>query len=110
MRISDWSSDVCSSDLLDAVAKQRLHRIGIEAALQLFPALKDDLVLRQLAALIIEHTCLGRIPREVEAIDIAGYLESGVDDLHRLGRVPRQCTVGLRFLPAKRYLGVAFLI
>src|SRR3546814_535862 len=25
MRISDWSSDVCSSDLLNAVAKRRLH-------------------------------------------------------------------------------------
>src|SRR3546814_13621432 len=28
MRISDWSSDVCSSDLADAVAEMRAHRVG----------------------------------------------------------------------------------
>src|SRR3546814_12013058 len=28
MRISDWSSDVCSSDLLDALAEEGLRRLG----------------------------------------------------------------------------------
>src|SRR3546814_15673852 len=27
MRISDWSSDVCSSDLLRAIGKQQLHTV-----------------------------------------------------------------------------------
>src|SRR3546814_9036368 len=29
MRISDWSSDVCSSDLLDAVDIQQLEVVGV---------------------------------------------------------------------------------
>src|SRR3546814_8653780 len=32
MRISDWSSDVCSSDLLTAAARQRLRLMGMPDA------------------------------------------------------------------------------
>src|SRR3546814_15392308 len=30
MRISDWSSDVCSSDLVDDAVQQRLHALVLE--------------------------------------------------------------------------------
>src|SRR3546814_19939220 len=33
MRISDWSSDVCSSDLVDALAQQCGARFGLESKL-----------------------------------------------------------------------------
>src|SRR3546814_1081451 len=38
MRISDWSSDVCSSDLLDHAFGQRIVRLTV------FPGTVDDLV------------------------------------------------------------------
>src|SRR3546814_14216146 len=40
MRISDWSSDVCSSDLFLELARQRLRRILVER----LAAIDDDLV------------------------------------------------------------------
>src|SRR3546814_7364611 len=40
MRISDWSSDVCSSDLIDFVnSKPALTRLGLAAQLKFFASL-----------------------------------------------------------------------
>src|SRR3546814_4164862 len=54
MRISDWSSDVCSSDLLVALALQACGLFGdarIDAAAQLGVLLRESVdVMRQIAA------------------------------------------------------------
>src|SRR3546814_983985 len=34
MRISDWSSDVCSSDLRERPRRHRIHDLGLEAVTQ----------------------------------------------------------------------------
>src|SRR3546814_9485069 len=52
MRISDWSSDVCSSDLVEAVVNQVLHakyRLGIEGGRYLFGA-ENERAVRQAIA------------------------------------------------------------
>src|SRR3546814_12067998 len=42
MRISDWSSDVCSSDLTPLAQEERLHRYKVYAALAFARANKLD--------------------------------------------------------------------
>src|SRR3546814_17402481 len=61
MRISDWSSDVCSSDLLE-----RLHAdapVGVEEALSLLPQRLVD------------------VGRFLDGIDNAVFIEAGPNDL-----------------------------
>src|SRR3546814_5092987 len=48
MRISDWSSDLCSSDLRIGLALHRLHRLADEEAEQRFLA---ALILRDLVGI-----------------------------------------------------------
>src|SRR3546814_17237217 len=48
MRISDWSSDVCSSDLLAGFAAGRLDHVGVDGAL------RQPLDVVQLGGLFVE--------------------------------------------------------
>src|SRR3546814_3419771 len=57
MRISDWSSDVCSSDLLDPLAAGRGRRIGIDRAFE--PAV-------EFAGADPARPCLARLERDLE--------------------------------------------
>src|SRR3546814_3959080 len=67
MRISDWSSDVCSSDLLDHVA------LG-----------DGDLELGRLADLDVVEAQVARGVR-IHALDVRGVLAAAVDDDHLRG-------------------------
>src|SRR3546814_3051050 len=42
MRISDWSSDVCSSDLIGQHHLSRLYRLGVRVLLRLRPGLLGE--------------------------------------------------------------------
>src|SRR3546814_14019931 len=76
MRISDWSSDVCSSDLLDHVA------LG-----------DGDLELGRLADLDVVEAQVARGVR-IHALDVRGVLAAAVDDDHLRG--DRGAVVALR--------------
>src|SRR3546814_1136654 len=84
MRISDWSSDVCSSDLVDEVSPQRLTGMLFEGALTRLATARGAMARGETAAklraisgtvAIIEHLrgCLdmqagGGIARNLDAI------------------------------------------
>src|SRR3546814_21006471 len=86
MRISDWSSDVCSSDLelLVLAEGQALVAVGIELAQALAAGLVD-LLLAQLAVLVgvvgIEHA--EHVPAVVGAFAMAHAV--GVAVVHAVG-------------------------
>src|SRR3546814_2725789 len=75
LRISDWSSDVCSSDLfvaqveqrgthVDVLAQQRFDREGIEAPLQFSATIQRDVSFGRLAGLVVAHQCTAAIRSE----------------------------------------------
>src|SRR3546814_4994202 len=70
MRISDWSSDVCSSDLLD-VSLDLLRRVHRAVALDHFAALVDQ-ELREvpLDALCAQHAWRGGLQVLVERVRV----------------------------------------
>src|SRR3546814_17947708 len=67
MRISDWSSDVCSSDLTLATYYRLVMHHMLPAHVQRIFYLDSDIVLRK---------CLS----EIYDIDLDGYLFAGVED------------------------------
>src|SRR3546814_9199013 len=71
MRISDWSSDVCSSDLLSALARQT-------AAIEAFTAALRDM--DKLDALTALETAINAIDAESEA-DIKLELTAAADTI-----------------------------
>src|SRR3546814_4429144 len=71
MRISDWSSDVCSSDLLSALARQT-------AAIEAFTAALRDM--DKLDALTALETAINAIDAESEA-DITLELTAAADTI-----------------------------
>src|SRR3546814_4005799 len=78
MRISDWSSDVCSSDLLDQGIVMLLMRLG------------PDPLLLEVAdgAFVIRHGPFENLPVELPAADAGRAILVGVVELvHRLGHV-----------------------
>src|SRR3546814_5584013 len=71
MRISDWSSDVCSSDLIPASISASVNAIAVYCLA---------------TGVGVEHQSLGREADVVTAASEQGLLESGHDQRRRLGR------------------------
>src|SRR3546814_17270258 len=109
MRISDWSSDVCSSDL---AAELRLHRLlPVTDAEQRDARIEDRL--RDARATLVDHRrgaareddatgshpfegFLGRVERRDLAVD-AGLADAAGDEMGGVGRAPcgeRVCQYG----------------
>src|SRR3546814_7067435 len=92
MRISDWSSDVCSSDLLaDRLVHQRLGErrlvalIVAEAAIA--PHVDDDIALELLAE--IDRKLAGESHRlRIVAVDVEDRRLDALGDVRRIGRGP----------------------
>src|SRR3546814_18151280 len=75
MRISDWSSDVCSSDLLDAMAPQLVGRDG-DGDGSLWTGIR-----RELGELFVVSAAGTKKPRASERLDRARrYLSGGQAD------------------------------
>src|SRR3546814_2740993 len=81
LRISDWSSDVCSSDLfvaqveqrgthVDVLAQQRFDREGIEAPLQFSATIQRDVSFGRLAGFVVVHQCTAAIAGDVQPVDV----------------------------------------
>src|SRR3546814_13235058 len=68
MRISDWSSDVCSSDLADHVVQQRDHRIA---------ALEREALLADILGMQVALQALGR----GQALEDAALLFAGLSEV-----------------------------
>src|SRR3546814_12949305 len=47
MRISDWSSDVCSSDLIQIDAQRRLEKAGVVSIVLVGPPVRGAIILRR---------------------------------------------------------------
>src|SRR3546814_18235427 len=62
MRISDWSSDVCSSDLFDRAIMTEMGSLGLLGAT----------IPEAYGGAGVSHVCYGLIAREVERVD-SGY-------------------------------------
>src|SRR3546814_10624867 len=88
MRISDWSSDVCSSDLLRRVLR---HRQGVLGAFQVGAQHLD----RALFAVLGDVGLHGRHPVAEEDVDVA-VLQAGVG--HRDGERSEEHTSELQSL------------
>src|SRR3546814_14432207 len=107
MRISDWSSDVCSSDLLDAVDIQQLEVVGVivrteetvdvDADVRAAAGGRDR---RADAADARLHGGPGRIYAQTlrQLLGIGKLVEFGGGQLLRLQRVDRAWYVALFFL------------
>src|SRR3546814_20524351 len=80
MRISDWSSDVCSSDLLEGAPKISVCRIGDHAAIALPP---DEAVERTVADGLGGVFCRGEEPAELVRLERPD--QSGGERRHRDG-------------------------
>src|SRR3546814_8214796 len=76
LRISDWSSDVCSSDLKTA-AKLITEYGGLEAALEAAPHMKKSKMQENL----IEHADMARLSRRLVALHDGMDLPEPLDDL-----------------------------
>src|SRR3546814_15450083 len=91
MRISDWSSDVCSSDLLDHLAGH--HPVGQVALVGDLHRAED----RQIDVAAADHS------EGVVAAEIAGPLArsdgllAGVDQRSEERRVGKECVITCRF-------------
>src|SRR3546814_17554110 len=87
MRISDWSSDVCSSDLLDAMAPQLVGRDG-DGDGSLWTGLR-----RELGELFVVRAAGTKSPRASERLDRARrYLSAGqADQSSEERRVGKEC-------------------
>src|SRR3546814_19949526 len=81
MRISDWSSDVCSSDLLDALAIEHAERLGLASLPE--GDLLDGVVHRGVG-MIADHgldDIAAALLRNVLEIGAVGLLRADRDDL-----------------------------
>src|SRR3546814_20937241 len=84
--MSDWSSDVCSSDLVVIVDRHRQHALGI--------VLSDHIIVQHLAYLMRGRHTVARLHQRglgLLAADIIAQLHTLVADEHRpseLGRAP----------------------
>src|SRR3546814_10032884 len=118
MRISDWSSDVCSSDLLEGA--ETLHRallgtaIGVNAAAVIYPE-HLPLPARSVDALSLPHTLefsssphtvlreTARVLNDRGRLFVLGYSPWGWPAWReRLGLRPRGFPSGARFYSASR--------
>src|SRR3546814_8005667 len=93
MRISDWSSDVCSSDLIGELAEGRRIALDLVAETALEP-LGGELERRQRILDLVRDAPgdvgPGRAPLVVQLLgDILETQAEAVDLRHRLGRVSR---------------------
>src|SRR3546814_17096234 len=84
MRISDWSSDVCSSDLLGAFAHRREQRLGFQRfALEpsgAFVGRRKERKGGSPKAFHLPQPFPARIPKRGEAIGIADPVEGSAPD------------------------------
>src|SRR3546814_14369362 len=71
MRISDWSSDVCSSDLLDHLGRGAWCRIDRQRAVA---------QRRHEGRMAFEHRKIALGPRHGDHMDVGGPLEAGGGD------------------------------
>src|SRR3546814_9912974 len=95
MRISDWSSDVCSSDLFDRFLRERIGEAGNPALRAKIQALERDVVeageqdiaIAERVAEIGEAARVGRrfLDRD-DIFDIDQRLEHGLVDHRAIGR------------------------
>src|SRR3546814_6615614 len=67
MRISDWSSDVCSSDLEDAGIPRRIQALGDTRDVLLRHGTADDLALE-----LVTFARLQRLELDLDARELAG--------------------------------------
>src|SRR3546814_14751059 len=81
MRISDWSSDVCSSDLLGTIDEARLTALGPSVELEPQMALHMALVLHELGTNAAKY---GALSTEEGRIDLNWTIQDGT--LHLLWR------------------------
>src|SRR3546814_20014031 len=63
MRMSDWSSDVCSSDLRDAGSVERVHQLGLTSR-RIAPARQHAPRLERLAVRARRDLAVGALRRQ----------------------------------------------
>src|SRR3546814_16005255 len=69
MRISDWSSDVCSSDLLDVRVELALHVVDLRHALRRTPILAAGYILEEDHG--VAHAVAGANDNQLHVADAA---------------------------------------
>src|SRR3546814_10632594 len=86
MRISDWSSDVCSSDLVEAHIDDDVHRLLVEGRAHRQHSLRPDLVHQALIVRLFETR--GKEP--VDMLGLAAFSVRGMDEAVELAELELQ--------------------
>src|SRR3546814_11255127 len=91
MRISDWSSDVCSSDLLGQHLAADPDGIGIDARIEVIPDLRLEF---RLVGGLLQHVLVGR-GNAGESFLVRGAADPAFRSEER--RVGKECVSTCRF-------------
>src|SRR3546814_14492941 len=108
MRISDWSSDVCSSDLAEAVTAStvcRFSRDKLEALMQRLPKIEQRLLSIASNELVVAQEQMLLLGRKTARAKVASFLLMLLTRARQHGRSGDTVTVTMSRNALRHYLG-----